>query len=274
MSQANLLHSVHWSTTYRPDETPDFLLKSHRLLLDEIDKLPNEKKAGWLMAREKCDPTLVGEDHRLMFLRCELFNIELAAQRIANYWNRRIELFGNDRAFKPLHLGEDGAITPINDNDDSDNGQFGGRAILFADPSRFAGYDKNNNDERMGVVRALWLIFHSVIMGNDLVQKLGVVVVVFPHHAKISIIDRKLIKMNIESLSGCLPIRVGGFHICHPPWFFGKFVYPIMKVVMPSRMSKRIRVHVGSEEKVLENLKQFGLEKKALPSDIGGDIVL
>ena len=61
----------------QPDETPDFLLKSHRLLLDEIDKLPNEKKAGWLMAREKCDPTLVGEDHRLMFLRCELFNIEV-----------------------------------------------------------------------------------------------------------------------------------------------------------------------------------------------------
>jgi hypothetical protein len=257
--------------------------------------------------------------------------MQLAAQRITNYWNRRIELFGNDRAFKPLHLGEDGAITPIHDNDNSDDEQFvkhtirglslgfirptkthdsGGRAILFADPSRFAGYDKNNNDERMGVVRAMWLVFHSVIMGNDTVQKLGnyarhivcvnkltlhynihlilidkcfysyrptgtgVVIVVFPHHAKISTIDRKLIKINIDSLSGCLPIRVGGFHICHPPWFFGKIVYPIMKVVMPTRMSKRIRVHVGSEEKVLENLKQFGLEKNVLPSDIGGDIVL
>lgn len=43
---------------------------------------------------------------------------------------------------------------------------------------------------------------------------------------------------------------------------------------MPARMSKRIRVHVGSEDKVLEYLKQYGLERNVLPSDIGGDVVL
>ena len=43
---------------------------------------------------------------------------------------------------------------------------------------------------------------------------------------------------------------------------------------MPTHMSKRIRVHVGSEEKVLANLKQFGMDKDVLPSDIGGDVVL
>ncbi len=100
------------------------------------------------------------------------------------------------------------------------------------------------------------------------------VVIVYPHRANISIIDRKLLKMNMESISGCLPIRVGGFHVCHPPWFFGKIVYPLMKVIMPSHMSKRIRVHVGSEEKVLATLQQFGMEKDVLPSDIGGDVVL
>ena len=178
----------------------------------------------------------------------------------------------------------------------------GGRAILFADPSRLAGYDKNNNDERMGVARAMWLVIHQVIVGDETAQKLGnkisvtldlfrhlsahlvfltihlsitgVVVIAFPHHTKISTVDRKLIKMNVESISGCLPIRVGGFHICHPPWFFGKVIYPLMKLFMPARMSKRIRVHVGSEDKVLEYLKQYGLERNVLPSDIGGDVVL
>ena len=47
-----------------------------------------------------------------------------------------------------------------------------------------------------------------------------------------------------------------------------------MKLFMPARMSKRIRVHVGSEDKVLEYLKQYGLERNVLPSDIGGDVVL
>ena len=96
----------------------------------------------------------------------------------------------------------------------------------------------------------------------------------YPHHAKMSVIDRKLMKMNMESISGCLPVGMGAFHIVHPPWFFGKIVFPIMKIVMPERMRKRVRVHVGSEEKVLNNLKKFGLEREVLPSDIGGDVLL
>lgn len=121
----------------QPEETSEFLSKSHLGLLEELDKLPDEKKAGWLQAKEKC-PNLVGEEHRLMFLRCERFNVEvskfnviarvydsiacvlinvaicvfqLAASRVGNYWNRRIELFGENRAFKPIHLGGDGALS-------------------------------------------------------------------------------------------------------------------------------------------------------------------
>jgi hypothetical protein len=63
----------------QPEETPEFLSKSQESLLEEIDKLPDEKKAGWLMARERCPPTLVGEEHRLMFLRCELFDTKVRA---------------------------------------------------------------------------------------------------------------------------------------------------------------------------------------------------
>ena len=49
----------------------------------------------------------------------------------------------------------------------------GGRAIMFVDPLRLAGYNKNSNDERMGVARALWYVMHSVFEGDDMVQKLG-----------------------------------------------------------------------------------------------------
>jgi hypothetical protein len=44
---------------------------------------------------------------------------------------------------------------------------------------------------------------------------------------------------------------------------------------MGDRLRKRVRVHSGSEQKVLKALeKQFGLTKDVLPSDIGGNIVL
>lgn len=43
---------------------------------------------------------------------------------------------------------------------------------------------------------------------------------------------------------------------------------------MPPAMRKRIRVHDGSQELVLESLKKFGLDRTVLPSDIGGDVLL
>jgi len=46
-----------------------------------------------------------------------------------------------------------------------------------------------------------------------------------------------------------------------------------MKVLVPARMRKRVRVHSGSEEKVLENLREFGLRSKVLPIEIGGDVI-
>ena len=113
-----------------------------------------------------------------------------------------------------------------------------------------------------------------MLEGNETAQKVGIVVVGYPHHAKLSYLDRKLMKMNVESLSGCIPVRLGGFHICHPPWFFGKVAFPLMKLVMPERMRKRVRVHVGSEEKVLKELEEVGMGREVLPSEIGGDVVL
>lgn len=128
---------------------------------------------------------------------------QLAATRICKYWNRRIDLFGETRAFKPLHLGGDGALSSTHSSDASEHNESksedeamveytmkglylgfarptrtcdsGGRALLFVDPSRLSGYNKNNNDERLGIARALWYVIHNLIEGegNDTVQKLG-----------------------------------------------------------------------------------------------------
>ena len=47
-----------------------------------------------------------------------------------------------------------------------------------------------------------------------------------------------------------------------------------MKLVMPERMRKRVKVHTGSTEKVLDHLNEFGLSREVLPSEIGGDVII
>ena len=170
-----------------------------------------------------------------------------------------------ENTLKGLHIG---FIRPTETHDS------GGRAILFADPSRLAGYNKKIEAERMGVARALWYVMHHLLEGNDTVQRIGMVAVAYPHHAKLSVVDRKLMKINMESMTGCIPIRMGGFHVVHPPWFFGSVVFPIMKLILPARMRKRVKVHSGSDEKVLESLKEYGLSREVLPSEIGGDVII
>jgi hypothetical protein len=61
-----------------PEETPELIAQSQAALHNELAKLPQEKKAGWLQATEKC-PELVKEDHTLMFLRCEVFNSDVSS---------------------------------------------------------------------------------------------------------------------------------------------------------------------------------------------------
>ena len=127
----------------------------------------------------------------------------------------RIELFGNNRAFTPIHLGGGGALSSthstsdVSEDDDNDDNKAnstdcvddadkimvdytlkglylgfvrttqthdsGGRAILFIDPSKLAGYNKNDENERLGVARALWYVMHNVFEGNDTVQRLGMI---------------------------------------------------------------------------------------------------
>ena len=210
--------AIYWQRS-QPEETSEFLTAKYAELEDELSKIPTAQKQGWISATEKC-PSLVSVEsgHRLMFLRCEVFNVKEAAERICKYWDKRIELFGDVLAYKPLHVGgENGALHENSENTPQDanmvkftwkglylgfmrptlTSDTGGRALIFADPSAFKGYN-HNADERYGVARSIWYVLHNLLEGNDTVQKLGVVVIAYPHHTKISYVDRKLMKMNME----------------------------------------------------------------------------
>jgi hypothetical protein len=183
-----------------------------------------------------------------------------------------VEIFGPEKAFMPLTLSK--ALK--DDNVALSTGFFSlmgtkdasGRSIIFIDPSK---QDKSKYP-RESMCRAVWYICHAALE-NEMSQKRGVINIAYPHHAKLSQIDRPLIKMNIESIKGCIPVRQSGSHICHPPSFVS-LLLPILKVFMGERLRKRLQIHSGSTGKVLQHIAAYGLPKEAMPTDLGGDAVV
>jgi hypothetical protein len=80
-------------------ETPELISRSLQLLEEAIDRI--EEKEAYETALFVI-PDHVTDDHFVLaFLRADQFDANAAAQRMVNYWERKVELFGTDRAFHP-----------------------------------------------------------------------------------------------------------------------------------------------------------------------------
>lgn len=102
------------------------------------------------------------------------------------YWNKRLEVFGPERAFLPLTLSsgilikEDlaalqvGLLRTLPDKVDPD-----GRMTCFADPSRanLSLYSTIN------MVRASWYVLDAALEDED-TQRKGLILISFPKNAK------------------------------------------------------------------------------------------
>jgi hypothetical protein len=125
-------------------EEPLFVAQSLEQMEDEIGKI--RKKTAYERALFLSPPYVQDRDFRLMFLRCELFDAEKAAQRFVRFFDYKLDLFGPDRLMKDITLGD-------LDADDMDclmNGSHfflkekdrGGRTIMFVSQGnqRYKGF--------------------------------------------------------------------------------------------------------------------------------------
>ena len=112
----------------------------------ELSRLPQSSTAAYYRVVERC-PSEAGPDRTLMFLEAENHDPKAAAVKLAKYWEARVALFGEDRAYLPMTLG--GAVKEEAMNLATRRiwqlltaTDAAGRAILFLTPSRrnFAEY--------------------------------------------------------------------------------------------------------------------------------------
>mmetsp|Transcript_3235 Transcript_3235/g.4416 ORF Transcript_3235/g.4416 Transcript_3235/m.4416 type:complete len:211 (-) Transcript_3235:524-1156(-) len=121
-----------------PIESNEIITEALSLFNEEIDKLADKDREGIAKAEKRCPEIINTKEHKLMFLRSDNFMVDLAAKRFANYWNKRIELFG-EKAFSPLTISDS-----LNNDKEALNTAFCkllkakddvGRSIIYMDPA-------------------------------------------------------------------------------------------------------------------------------------------
>mmetsp|Transcript_4429 Transcript_4429/g.9295 ORF Transcript_4429/g.9295 Transcript_4429/m.9295 type:complete len:437 (+) Transcript_4429:383-1693(+) len=70
-----------------------------------------EKKAAYLEACKVAPFLVETETDALQYVRFCKYNVWAAAERVCLYWHERLELFGADRAFRPMTISGDGALS-------------------------------------------------------------------------------------------------------------------------------------------------------------------
>uniref|UniRef100_A0A7S3L0N6 CRAL-TRIO domain-containing protein n=1 Tax=Amphora coffeiformis TaxID=265554 RepID=A0A7S3L0N6_9STRA len=199
-----------------PVETDEMIAQKLKQFEEELEKLPQDQKHGLQQAQEKCPAELTNE-FKLMFLRSEVFNADLAAKRYAHYWDKRVEICGPEKAFLPLTL--DGAL-----RDDEVALKIGfvnylagcsdphGRAILYVLP----GNQDKTKYTRESMGRAVWYVIHAALEEMPEAQKHGIIFMAHPAGAKLAQFDRAMMKVVLSAIQGTLPVRLSAFHICQP----------------------------------------------------------
>lgn len=257
-----------------PIETAELIDTSLILMNKELEKISKDDKKDFTEASIKCPKLCMSDEHKLMFLRCEQFNADMAAMRLVKYWSKRIELFGPDAFNEKLTLKDalkdDKAalqteyiqILPSKDKK--------GRAISLLQPRKL----DSSKYTRESMVRVTWYMVHAMLEDVSAQQK-GIIFIIDLSGTKVKQFDIPLVRQCGEAVRGILPVRVSAMHFCQPPMLFD-VLSEVVKLVLGERLRKRIIVHSQWWEKGndVATLGKYGFVKNQLPTCIGGDVKL
>jgi len=271
---------IHGVCCLAPHETPDFLKESLRLLDLALNdpSVPICTKRAYHKCQEmfgnnKDSPTHVNTDEfRLRFLRCETFEVTIAAQRIFKYLDTVYELFGivalqrpiriTDFSKEELRLFRKGRyqFLPYRDRAGTH-----GRRILSVFP------DQEWQTMTSELRTKIW-IYLTYVAGEDVeAQKSGLVVLVW--------FDKSW-KYISKNPYGCmksrrfitLGTRASSVHICTPD----TPKYRFRRNALVRRTGKeisRVKIHVGLHPVELRYvLQSYGIPSDYIPISFTGTV--
>jgi hypothetical protein len=114
----------------------------------------------------------------------------------------------------------------------------------------------------------IWYMVYSMLE-NEEVSKHGMILMVNPRNVGIRNIKRELQRKAAFSVSKCLPMRTGAFHVCQPSWIF-RLSIPFLRLFIGPKLRPVFKVHSGSPQHMMAELKKYGIEPDQVPVDIDG----
>ena len=256
--------------TVSPLSTPNLALAA---LDQHMTTLPADSTAAYFMATAKC-PDEVSNERKLLFLQREENSVPLAAQRLALYWECRLDGFGKDKCFDPMTLM--GAMRDEITNMAMSglyqlmpNTDASGRAIIYC---RLRKRDLLRYSVRQ---EFMWLTYllEVVVQQNSLRNK-GFVLLIDASNGTRKNYSSQVLQCLHRTIEVAFPTIMRSIHVCNASPLVNYVIFPVAMRVLSKNARLRTRLHRDSGDNLLRSLVTFHLPPDRLPSDMGGSVVL
>jgi len=294
----DIQEEIHGVKCLAVEETPELIRKKLKELSEEIEKnIPESQKQAYLQSLQysgTCPNSIYssserdssakssisevdsnpkgsyihGDDFRLRFLRCELFDVSKAAKRFVTYLDMLVELFGDYALRRPICISDftkeelrhmrKGMIQNLPYRDRS------GRRIMICFPE-----EEVSKIPPFVKAKIAMYMMHAAGDQDTVTQKMGVIVVAWfdRSFAKLSTswkIKYKFYTMNCD--------RITAIHCCSPDTPH----YRIRRSVMVMRSGKenlnKLIFHLGEAMEIHYKLQGYGIPFEHVPISWTGKV--
>jgi len=260
-------------------ESPELISRALVLFDDAVDAI--DEKEAYETALFVNPEHVQSNTFRLGFLRATSFDADAAARKMVDYWERKVELFGTDKAFNSYVSCADfnlsdrealakGGLRLLPYRDDR------GRAIVLS----FSAYYYSDVES---MVKLFWLMFHKAISKEDEsaqdIPKKGIVFLIGNGRSPgspspfFSLHDHKRFIHQITKDGTLLfPLKSFSLHYFPPDVWVARMLEHLLPQFGYQCRARMIVHSSTNNSENLANLAECGIPPNAVPYELGGEL--